>query len=116
MFEIDPLVVLGAGTLFVPGNSAAATFARDEVLPLQGAAAFGRMWPTDDGEPVSQAEVWVRLRIPRRAIRTLLVESNDLADALLARLSRVDPGYMPPIEVRPELFDVGMMTARDEGA
>ena len=116
VFEIDPLVVLGAGTLFVPGNSAAATFARDEVLALQGAAAFERMWPTDHGEPVSQAELWVRLRIPRRAILTLLVESNELADALLSQLRRVDPGYMPPIEVRPELFDVGTMTERDEGA
>ena len=36
VFEIDPLVVLGAGTLFVPGNSAAATFARDEVIGTAG--------------------------------------------------------------------------------
>ena len=107
VLEIDPVVALGDGTLFVPGNSASAAYSAVDIVALQGAAAFGRVWPEAAPDPISQSEVWVRSRLPRRAIRRAFVETPTLADRLLARLQTTKPGYTPPLEVRPELFATG---------
>jgi hypothetical protein len=107
VLEIDPVVVLGAGTLFVPGNSASGTYRPEDLASLQGAAAFGRVWPEGEREPASQSEVWVRGRLPRRAIRRAFVETPTLAERLRARVQVAKPGHTPPIEVRPELFVTG---------
>jgi hypothetical protein len=104
VLEIDPAVALGTGTLFVPGNSASAAFATHDLVALQGASAFERVWPDGQRDPASQAEVWVRARLPRQAIRRTFVETTSLADRLRARLQVAKPGFTPPIEVRPDLF------------
>lgn len=104
VFDIDPVVILGAGTLFVPGNSAGAAFGPSDLLSMEGVAALERIWPIDGGGPVSQAELWVRSRIPRHAIRKLIVASPSLADHLQAHLHQAAPGYLPPIEVNSIMF------------
>jgi hypothetical protein len=107
VLEVNPIVALGSGTLFVPGNSASLTFAADDLVTLQGASAFERVWPAGQRDAASQSEIWVRARLPRPAIRKVFVETPTLADKLLARLQIARPGFVPPLEVRPDLFATG---------
>lgn len=86
VFELNPEILAGDGTLFVPGNSAASRFATTELSSLRGAAALENLFVRDRVLADGQAEAWIKVRVPCVAIRAIHVATPDLARRLEARL------------------------------
>lgn len=75
VFELTTEVLLGQGTLFVPGNSGSRSFQVPQMLSMTGADAVDGLFA--DGAAASQAEGWVPQGIPRVGIKQIHVASND---------------------------------------
>ncbi len=78
IWELDPEVLLAAGTLFVDGNSASAERDLDQVLASAGAAAFERALAAHE-MPGGQPEILIPNRIPRAAIVRIHVSDEAMA-------------------------------------
>lgn len=99
LLEMAPDVLLGEGTLFIPGNSASRTFSASSLKSMTGLRAAEGLFAT--GQLAAQAEAWVPSFVPRVGIRAIHV-----ADAVLGRLASrgVEPDLARPIVVSPSLF------------
>lgn len=99
LLELELDVLLGDGTLFVPGNSASATFSAASLTSMTGAPATEGLFAT--GQLAAQAEAWVRVSVPRVGIRAVHVP-----DAVLGRLASrdVEREWARPIIVSPSFF------------
>jgi hypothetical protein len=107
ILEIDRSVAFGAGTLFIPGNSASARFDSVGLLAFQGVAAFEELWPRGNSGPISQAEVWVRTRVPRLAIRRILVRTEGEAAELRKLVTpTASSGFAPAIDVQEDMLSL----------
>jgi hypothetical protein len=99
LLELELDVLLGDGTLFVPGNSASATFSVPSLTSMTGAPAAEGLFLA--GQLAAQAEAWVYSSVPRVGIRAIHV-----ADDVLGRLAtrNVEAASMRPIVVSPAFF------------
>lgn len=106
LLELDPEVLVGAGTRFIPGNSASSRFSAVEVPALTGAEALGKLFAGDHVLVDVQAEAWVKDRVPSIAIRALHVATSDLAQPLEAHLREEfrETRPIPPIVISPAMF------------
>jgi hypothetical protein len=95
VLELDPEILVGEGTLYVPGNFAASRFSANELQTFTGAEALGRLFVGDRVLVDVQAEAWVKDRVPSIAIRALHVATANHALTLEAQLrgesARHDP-------------------------
>lgn len=103
LLELELDVLLGDGTLFVPGNSASATFSAPSLTSMTGAPAAEGLFPA--GQLAVQAEAWVYSSVPRVGIRAIHV-----ADDLLGRLAtrNIDAEFLRPIVVSPAFFSASI--------
>ena len=106
VLELDPETLVGEGTLFVPGNSAASRFPASELSTLRGTAALDRLFVREQVLADGQAEAWIKDRIPSAAIRSLHVATPDLAQRLEARLQQWigETRTVPVVVVSPTMF------------
>jgi hypothetical protein len=87
LFEIATDVLFTAGTLFVPGNSAASSFLAADLRGMTGLDAVNAL--TDGGGRLRpQSEAWIPRRIPRAAIRQVFVPNEAARDELLTWLDQ----------------------------
>jgi hypothetical protein len=106
VLELEPEILVGEGTVFVPGNSAASRFPASELSTLRGAAALDRLFVREQVLADGQAEAWIKDRIPSAAIRSLHVATPDLAQRLEARLQQWigETRTVPVVVVSPTMF------------
>ena len=99
LLELELDVLVGDGTLFVPGNSASATFSARSLTSMTGASAAEGLFLA--GQLAAQAEAWVYSSVPRVGIRAIHV-----ADDVLGRLAtrNIEADLMRPIVVSPGFF------------
>jgi hypothetical protein len=105
IIEVAPDVLVGSGTLFVPGNSAWSGFDAETLRQLTGSDAFERLWLPGSTVPVSQSEVWVRSWIPVGSLVRLHVEHEGARESLRRHLASQRSRPMPDIQVTPGLYD-----------
>lgn len=103
LLELVPEVLLGNGTLFVPGNSASAMFSSSSLASMIGLPAAEALFLS--GRVVTQAEAWVRASVPRVGIRAIHVADKIMARNVAVALSVDLPkDAVRPIRVSPSYF------------
>ena len=92
VWELDPEVLVTAGALFLPDNSARGTLSVAVALAAQGAPAYELALNAYLSQG-AQAELLVPDRVPRMAIRRVFVGDEALANEVLRLAERV--GWQP---------------------
>lgn len=107
VLEIDPAPLLAEGTLFVPGNSASRVFDANDLMAMNGKPSVERLLPT--GSFIPQAEAWIRIAVPRIAIRGVHVRDASIAKSIHASGFPPDLPHQPHVSVTPEFFAAGAL-------
>ena len=88
LIEVDSQALLTSGALYVPGNSAASGFTASDIRAMTGLSAMQAVVSPVSGEMAPQAEAWIPKRIPRAAIKRVLVSGSSGRDELVAGSTR----------------------------
>lgn len=105
LLELAPDVLLGDGTLFIPGNSASASFSASSLASQTGLPAAEGLFLSGGVAP--QAEAWVLASVPRIGIRAIHLPDTALAGAVSRDL---DGALARPIHVTPAYFEAQRAT------